>query len=713
MENKIRAYSLEEISKWQNEENSCIQLPSMQRGFVWRPHQIENLWDSILRGYPIGAILMSVDEEKRFLLDGQQRCTSIALGFFDPFKNGNITQYFSLKDYLPSLWIDLKPNIKNENKFLIRVLTKSHPWGYQIQREKNGTGKPLSMANRKKAYEYFKSKENTNYINLKPSCINPWDANFPVPLSYLLSIDVSTLDCFVNELKTRLKKLKIKTINSGVKEVDFESITNDDLSAIFKGIIKAKKLLLPEIEVDATLLKDDDDNQLSDASQDPTLFVRLNSAGTNISGEELIYSVYKAAFPDVKDGVEKIGASFIAPSKVINLISRLAYCEIKQYKSLPANFTVNSFRKEIKNSDFKNRLYEYIKGDEAKNLIETAKLILNQNEIRFDEFSIPPILLKQFIVSSPDLFLVLLIFIKQNELHKKTLGINQIKEISASYVQLLWFSCENAKTPSLLYSQLIIAKKGWKESVNEMVNNNQVVPLVKPQLLRDNLIKIVVDKKLAFGDFEIIKKDDLLSNEIKLELLICKIDKSLDDEPNKSDEERVKINEEKNRVSDELLKSRWWMHVSQIFSNKSLLIFAQRKYFFDKFQDFNQLENIEDTNRPWDWDHIYPNSWVYKKEGVNPLVRHWVNSIGNFRALSYDDNRSENNHLSPAVRLKKEEKKVESFILLNDYEFWEKLGDQSWRIKDNDETLTNFLSAVIHRMVNIYEDWYKNYYKKN
>jgi hypothetical protein len=56
---------------------------------------------------------------------------------------------------------------------------------------------------------------------------------------------------------------------------------------------------------------------------------------------------------------------------------------------------------------------------------------------------------------------------------------------------------------------------------------------------------------------------------------------------------------------------------------------------------------------------------------------------------------------------------VESFILLNDYEFWEKLGDQSWRIKDNDETLTNFLSAVIHRMVNIYEDWYKNYYKKN
>ena len=63
-------YTLSEISKWQLDENSTIKSPSLQRGFVWKAHQIEALWDSILRGYPIGAVMMSVDTEnnERFLL---------------------------------------------------------------------------------------------------------------------------------------------------------------------------------------------------------------------------------------------------------------------------------------------------------------------------------------------------------------------------------------------------------------------------------------------------------------------------------------------------------------------------------------------------------------------------------------------------------------------------------------------------------------------
>ena len=64
------SYSLKEISEWQKEvsgQESKISLPSLQRGFVWKPSQIEALWDSIFRGYPIGAIMMSIDEkENRF-----------------------------------------------------------------------------------------------------------------------------------------------------------------------------------------------------------------------------------------------------------------------------------------------------------------------------------------------------------------------------------------------------------------------------------------------------------------------------------------------------------------------------------------------------------------------------------------------------------------------------------------------------------------------
>jgi len=60
--NVVKAYTIYDISKWQmeleehkadkhNEANELISLPTLQRGFVWKPYQIEMLWDSILRAY--------------------------------------------------------------------------------------------------------------------------------------------------------------------------------------------------------------------------------------------------------------------------------------------------------------------------------------------------------------------------------------------------------------------------------------------------------------------------------------------------------------------------------------------------------------------------------------------------------------------------------------------------------------------------------------
>ena len=37
--------------------NNRYLLPAIQREFVWRPHQIERLFDSLMRGYPIGSFL--------------------------------------------------------------------------------------------------------------------------------------------------------------------------------------------------------------------------------------------------------------------------------------------------------------------------------------------------------------------------------------------------------------------------------------------------------------------------------------------------------------------------------------------------------------------------------------------------------------------------------------------------------------------------------
>lgn len=143
--------------------------------------------------------------------------------------------------------------------------------------------------------------------------------------------------------------------------------------------------------------------------------------------------------------------------------------------------------------------------------------------------------------------------------------------------------------------------------------------------------------------------------------------------------------------------------MNKLFGCKPIVLFAQRKYINESFDEFNQMETLEDTNAPWDWDHIYPDSWVYYQQNISKQTRHWNRSIGNFRALSLEENRSENNRLSPCDRLINV--REQSFIKENDWIFWSKINR---RVNDGDhEMINHHLSAIVHRLCNIYEEWYE------
>ena len=97
--------TIEEVASWwlplqlENiQPDVKAQLPVLQRGFVWKPGQVEKLWDSLIQGFPVGSLLLAricgksktvegrgaegaVKNPTHILLDGQQRATSIALGF--------------------------------------------------------------------------------------------------------------------------------------------------------------------------------------------------------------------------------------------------------------------------------------------------------------------------------------------------------------------------------------------------------------------------------------------------------------------------------------------------------------------------------------------------------------------------------------------------------------------------------------------------------
>ena len=182
--------SLRKIASWQDSRlhphNSppVVRVPSFQRGAVWEPNQVELLWDSLLRGFPIGALVVCKhlghiqgnkeipDKEEgvplfepttHHLLDGQQRCNAISLGFIDPFTRDTPCQV---------LWLDLagKPKAWSTRSYWVHMTTTAHPWGYQ---QNDDAGRLGAAAIRKALQEYGWRDRDDPFKVIKEKPIRP------------------------------------------------------------------------------------------------------------------------------------------------------------------------------------------------------------------------------------------------------------------------------------------------------------------------------------------------------------------------------------------------------------------------------------------------------------------------------------------------------------------------------------------------------------
>lgn len=90
MGTKIRKYNLRQLVDFIDSKH--VAVPEFQRGFVWKKGQVKNIFDSLIKQYPVGSFILwktnkhidarTLDGEKlppkKFLiLDGQQRMASI------------------------------------------------------------------------------------------------------------------------------------------------------------------------------------------------------------------------------------------------------------------------------------------------------------------------------------------------------------------------------------------------------------------------------------------------------------------------------------------------------------------------------------------------------------------------------------------------------------------------------------------------------------
>lgn len=250
-------------------------LPDIQRGYVWKAEQIENLFDSLLSGYPIGSFLfwkiksdkvkeynfynfikdyhpqknnnsiLNPSGEKEFIaiLDGQQRLTSIYIGLYGSYtekkkgaKKNTVDPFIKKYLYLNLLY---SPNTEEYN-------TNQYEFKFLSEKEAE-----------QKAFD---------------------DKNLWIKISELISKDVSDF-LIDNDFIGKLDKDKKRTVSK---------IIND---------------LQNKINSDPVINYYEENSQ--DLDKVLNIFVRVNSGGTELSYSDLLMSTISATWEN-KNAREEI-----------------------------------------------------------------------------------------------------------------------------------------------------------------------------------------------------------------------------------------------------------------------------------------------------------------------------------------------------------------------------------------------------------------------
>ncbi|MHC5352818.1 hypothetical protein ACYSNX_01265 [Myroides sp. LJL115] len=371
--------------------------------------------------------------------------------------------------------------------------------------------------------------------------------------------------------------------------------------------------------------------------------------------------------------MEKVNLDFINPVQVISMASRVVASKL-QSNDYTKKMNVREFQRKIKDNDFSENLNKILTDDTFKKISDQAIEILSCRKNPLFNGEVPPVLIKSLIKKNQELFLFLIYWLYINDTKELT---NELKlKIASKLFIFSWFNFKNEKQ---LWYEKITNLDFWEEPLNEMLWWNDefgIQFLITPSLLLQYYNQEHIIKKFKNNDEY---RWSLDTNGIGQEIINY-------------------YNSIKNKeIEGHICNEYFWKLIQQLQHNRQLLLFAQRDYLNTEFTDFNNLEDLEDTDTPWDLDHIYPQSWVYYQQ-CNTAIRDWNNTNGNYRALSLEQNRSENNSLSPAERLEPKELRTKSFILDSDFQYWNQI---STRI--NGDEMDNHFKAVTTRMINIYQ----------
>jgi hypothetical protein len=692
-------------------------LPTIQRGFVWKPKQIVDLWDSLLRGMPIGSLMVSklaagdwatnIGGEKRVstevqsesigLLDGQQRTLSMLLGWSKEHSEQHC------------LWIYLGMDGEAGAPFELRITTRAQPFGFQRLSQTR-----LSRYDRKKAREEYDDR----YPQYKYALENNGkDKKRDYELFDLVQYNQSEQPRpYVaggnNELFIRLTDAWDVFRGPSSKDTFVHKLFGDSLEN--KGTDRVGRLYdaferIAKLEVPLVLIPKYISQNKSEEKDDKNkefiaplilLFERIGSNATKLTPEDLLFSMIKQQWPQAHDLVEKVRNIDFYPmnsSDYVMTAYRLAAAQVEDAGKIGDS-------PRPKTSDFHRHLGVLLgtresPGQLRKYLAECSEFVSafqtlhktllykkDENDNGIPNYMLPhlsrgliQVLLRWIMLTSDQQMIVE----NRNTIIAFTLFwyLHVWNEDGASKKAFEIVSDKGKGTfpAEAIYDALIVSNSG---------NENEIgfaLPLMSPEKL-----KLIL---LPYESTELITKEKLFKDD--------------------------KV--EHNIVPQRELYKRfcWW--------RKPVLLWLQREYVGKSFSKFTSDSNLTDEDTvPYDYDHLCPQDhwgkhWSYFKEECPDQnfqsARHDIgNCIGNLHVLESSLNRSFGD-CSLAEKLKKgSEDNVwhSEDSLLYPFPELEKLwgdtspldGDEKKQHTWHEHRIKSFQSAVFRRAEALYRQYY-------
>lgn len=288
------------------EENGGFWLPNIQRPFVWREEQIERLFDSIMRQYPISTLLVWRTKSSikcRKFIDNYKDSLKLS-DFYVPENKKTKLLVLDGQQRLQSLFIALKGSY-NGKELYFNILS----------------GDAVAPEDMRYQFKFqYPSEANSNWLKFK-------DIIFSTENSFSL----------INRV--------IRKIGNDIDEVKQERI-GQNISQILNQFCQNEFIIYQEL--------DSVDNPEAYQEDDVVeIFIRANSGGTQLGKSDLLFSLLSSSWEDADENIEDLLEHINRPGYSFSRDFILKTCITLLDKG--ARYNVKKFRDEkVRNEIIQN-----------------------------------------------------------------------------------------------------------------------------------------------------------------------------------------------------------------------------------------------------------------------------------------------------------------------------------------------------------------------